>query len=719
MYLIIEQIMNLRSKTNTKTLIDLFNKCNNKQDVEHHISQLYDNGNLKNIKDLVYHIQSLYHEKGESPWSDKLYDSIIDVMNEKYNIDLEEKEVGSEVKQNQTVKLPYYMGSMNKFKTPKLVSNWLDKYKGPYVISAKLDGISAMYMNNKLYTRGNGSQGRDISFLLPFLKIGTKNMNGIRGELIMKKKVFETKYSDKFSNPRNLVCGILNRQYKNDYVSVYKDIDFIVYDIYSNNENYVTKFKWLIENGYDCVSHECCVKTLPIKQCDNYLKQWKQKDYLYEIDGIIISNQDIHEHKKSGNPDFAFAYKNNDIGIDTNIGIVSKVIWNISKDNYLKPTIQLQTPILCETSKVEFVTGFNAKYIKDNQIKQGRKLKIGLSGNVIPHIFEVVKEDSDCIEEDALLFGDIDCSYVWSKNNVDLICMEKDNYKQLIKQNALFFKNMNLKCNLQEQTLINVYNDLGIYHLKDLLSLNMEQWIKVNKMGQKKASTIMSALYDALHWSNVIKKKDISYKEYFIDLCVALQCFERGFAKKKIVLHVDYLLNKKNILFKQFYMNKYIEDNKDKIIKDLRMSPFKQITEDSMNLFLNGFQCMNHKMEELYHLKHGHFKMVHMKTLMEKTSIEHKTKSSSLGALSLLSTLTNYQFVFSGFRHKELMKKIEQYGGKIMNDVNKDTNILIVKDENSKTSSTNKIQKAKQLNISIYTFNEVINHFKEFKDIHI
>jgi len=160
-------------------------------------------------------------------------------------------------------------------------------------------------------------------------------------------------------------------------------------------------------------------------------------------------------------------------------------------------------------------------------------------------------------------------------------------------------------------------------------------------------------------------------------------------------------------------MNKYIEDNKDKIIEDLRMSPFKQITEDSMNLFLNGFQCMNDKMEELYHLKHGHFKMVHMKTLLEKTSNEHETKSSSLG------TLSNYQFVFSGFRHKELMKRIEQYGGKIMNDVNKDTNILIVKDENSKTSSTNKIQKAKQLNISIYTFNEFTNHFKEFKDIHI
>ena len=101
MYLIIEQIMNLRSKTNTKTLIELFNKCNNKEEVEHHISQIYDNGNLKIIKDLVYHIQSLYHEKGESPWSDKLYDSIIDVMNEKYNIDLEEKEVESEVKNQQ------------------------------------------------------------------------------------------------------------------------------------------------------------------------------------------------------------------------------------------------------------------------------------------------------------------------------------------------------------------------------------------------------------------------------------------------------------------------------------------------------------------------------------------------------------------------------------------------------------------------------------------
>ena len=216
----------------------------------------------------------------------------------------------------------------------------------------------------------------------------------------------------------------------------------------------------------------------------------------------------------------------------------------------------------------------------------------------------------------------------------------------------------------------------------------MEQWIKVNKMGQKKASTIMSALYDALHWPNVIKRKDISYEEYFIDLCVALQCFERGFAKKKIVLHVDYLLNKENILFKQFYMNKYIEDNKDKIIEDLRMSPFKQITEDSMNLFLNGFQCMNDKMEELYHLKHGHFKMVHMKTLLEKTSIEHETKSTSLG------TLSNYQFVFSGFRHKEPFEK-NQTKTNPNKDKSKQRQIKKINKIKTKTNQKNKSNQKK------------------------
>ena len=49
------------------------------------------------------------------------------------------------------VKLPYELWSMDKIKpTTDELDKWTKKYKGPYVISAKLDGISALYVNDKM-----------------------------------------------------------------------------------------------------------------------------------------------------------------------------------------------------------------------------------------------------------------------------------------------------------------------------------------------------------------------------------------------------------------------------------------------------------------------------------------------------------------------------------------------------------------------------------------
>ena len=68
------------------------------------------------------------------------------------------------------------------------------------MLSAKLDGVSALYVAEngktpKLYTRGNGTYGQDISPLIPHLI--RKNVDGVavRGEIIVRKEIFEKKYS--------------------------------------------------------------------------------------------------------------------------------------------------------------------------------------------------------------------------------------------------------------------------------------------------------------------------------------------------------------------------------------------------------------------------------------------------------------------------------------------------------------------------------------------
>ena len=141
------------------------------------------------------------------------------------------KNIGHKVKLKNKVNLDYWMGSMNKIKhESKDLNIWISKYKPPYNISDKLDGISALliYNNNtiKLYTRGTADEGLDISNLIKYLNLpsystineyckknniqGDNNLIAFRGELIIKSDTFNKKWLCKYKNARNTVGGLVN-----------------------------------------------------------------------------------------------------------------------------------------------------------------------------------------------------------------------------------------------------------------------------------------------------------------------------------------------------------------------------------------------------------------------------------------------------------------------------------------------------------------------------
>ena len=64
---------------------------------------------------------------------------------------------------------------------------WMNKYSGPYTLSCKLDGVSGLYSTEgeapKLYTRGNGIVGQDVSHMIPYLQLPKTKDIVIRGAL--------------------------------------------------------------------------------------------------------------------------------------------------------------------------------------------------------------------------------------------------------------------------------------------------------------------------------------------------------------------------------------------------------------------------------------------------------------------------------------------------------------------------------------------------------
>jgi len=137
------------------------------------------NATIKELEKIISKASELYYGNDTPIISDYIYDLLIDELESRDNTNPALTNIGFKGKCDK-VKLPYFMGSMNKIKTKDAINTWISKYNSndSFVISDKLDGISVLYTNNTMYTRGNGEYGRDISALIPYLNLPSSTNNG-------------------------------------------------------------------------------------------------------------------------------------------------------------------------------------------------------------------------------------------------------------------------------------------------------------------------------------------------------------------------------------------------------------------------------------------------------------------------------------------------------------------------------------------------------------
>lgn len=705
----------------------------------------YRNCLVLSLIDIIEGLNNLYYNEGESPLSDECYDEFIEIIYTDYD-EIRSyflNKVGSDITTPANeVTLPYYMGSMNKIKDWKTISGWCKKYNSSnipsgsntFVMSAKLDGISALFVNGQLFTRGNGTRGRNITYILPHIGYDkTYNIpHVLRGELIMTKQIFQTKYSEEYASARNLVCGVINRNYNSSCVSIYEDIRFVVYDIYDNNLtpshklDLVHKIHEEFHSFIYCVDFHKLYGGLTMDILNQYLMQLKTQ-YAYEVDGVVVTHNRCYNLIEGENPRYSFAYKNNDVCVSMSEAVVERVVWNVSKDGYLKPKLKFVNPVTCDNSKITFVTGFNAKYIQEHGIERGSRVLVGLSGNVIPHIFQVLtpKREGYNLQEILPSLEELGSGLAWSKNNVDLVLLSKtDNVASIIKRNLLFFSHMEIKCGIQETTLKNVYNQCGIYKLSDILSMTLSNWTELEGIGDKKAIKIMDAIKKKLDWNSIQEEEDKTqtnndfYKKYMIKLCVGSQCFGRGFATKKIDIHLSCLvslfkkvISKKNSNRRDLFLHMYEKEIGMTILNWMRqdnsytewgeyIKSFGGVTHDSIILFMEGWIKFIDFMKELSgntSMQKIGITFVSLQELWQK--LLSNTMYSDVANIDIpkINKNNNY-YVFSGFRNKSLEDIIIKNGGSVEERITSKTNYIIVRD---KTKITQKVKIAMDKGIQI------------------
>ena len=613
----------------------------------------YKNLSEKDLFLLLKHLDDLYYND-ESIITDIEYDILREYSENKYPNNTYFHCIGSEISNNEKVKLPIFMGSMNKIKSENnLIDNWLKKYKGNYVVSSKLDGVSGLYVkqNNceQLFTRGNGEYGRDISKFIPYLNLPKHDHDIIiRGEFIMSKEIFDTKYKDKFSNSRNLISGIINKKIINETIN---DIDFVCYELIDPIMKPKEQLEKLSELNYKIVEYSL-FDIIHNEILTSYLSTLRN-NYKYKIDGLIITNNHIYE-RTSGNPEHSFAFKmitNNQISEAT----VLDVLWTPSKNGYLKPRIQIH-PVLIDNVNIKYLNGFNAYYIEQNKINTGTVLQTIRSGDVIPHILNVVSPSSN---------GKMpDCPYKWTSSKIDIIIEDMENETLKLKQLTLFFKTLEVE-DLSEKNVKKIM-DTGNNTIEKIIQMKLTDFLSIKGFQERMANKIFNGIHEKLNNANIEQ------------LMVGSNIFNRGTSVNKI-----------NLIF-EVYPN-LLQDNIDPQEKIIKITKIKGMSLNSATQFIEKLPVFLDFLNKI--LNEQQIKKILLPIKKEIVSNHILYKKT---------------IVITGFRNQELTEKIENVGGVISNIITNKTFLLITK--NSNIINT-KMREAKKINIPILSLEEFLQQY--------
>ena len=653
-------------------MINIINALMKSNDYIESVSEL----SVEILEKIILFAIDRYYYTSKPVFNDEYYDILIDFLRLKNPKSVILKEIGSPVISKNKIKLDYWLGSMNKIKSheTRQLNNWMTKYKGPYNISDKLDGISALlvYNNNKiiLCTRGTATEGINITNLIKYLKLpnysdileycnkknihGKKNLIAFRGELIIKSDVFNTKWQSIFKTSRNTVSGLINSKKINPKLAL--DTDLILYEIIDPYYDINTQFKIMIDMKFNTVYNQT-VQELSFNYLSNYLIT-RISQSIYQIDGIIISNNIFNERNKKGNPEYAFAYKdnlNNQIITTTVIDIE----WNISKDGYIIPTVIID-PVIINGVEIKRVSGHNAKNIVDNKIGKNAIIKIIRSCDVIPKIIEVIKPGEIILP--------INIEWKWNDTKVDIQIINTTNKEVanhlLIKNIYHFFSTLDTKY-LGKQNIIKLI-DNGLNSILKIITCKKTDLLNIEGIKEKSALNIINAIKEAL------------YNVPLYKLMAASNKLGHGIGQEKIKLileqYPNLLIDLKNWTKKEFI---------DKII-EIKGWDIKTATllVSNMKKFINFY-------EEI------------------KDYISIDQIKNNIENLSLL----NIYITFSGFRDNEFKCLIISKGGQVNTTITNKTNYLIVKSHNQNTDKT---EKAHQLNIPILTKEEFLIKFYNY-----
>jgi DNA ligase (NAD+) len=349
-----------------------------------------------------------YHRGQESPLTDTEYDLYM------ANLSSLETKAGRRLPGSPTadyavgyepeeekIEHPYPVLSLKDTKDVDELLRFLDGEDG--VLSWKLDGISiVLYYNNGVLnsavSRGDGHVGQDITKNVQLMRgvpetIQYRRKFIVRGEGVISIKDFEllkqTEEGDHYSNPRNMVAGLINRT--KTFSPLIVSAAFVAHTIMSDTSGHRIytrndQLLYLKELGFRVVPHSI-VRNFELKpEIERYTNE--VESYEYPVDGLVLAINSIEAGEARGttasHPKHSMAFKWPDISALTRVVAME---WSVSSTGLITPIVIFE-PVQLEGTIVQRANLHNLRKFKSLGIGFGDIIKVHKANKIIPEVEE-------------------------------------------------------------------------------------------------------------------------------------------------------------------------------------------------------------------------------------------------------------------------------------------------------------------------------------------
>ncbi len=559
-------------------------------------------------------------------------------------------------------------------------------FKPEYVCELKIDGlgVSLHYEHGKLIfaaTRGDGVIGEDITHNVKTIKTVPLDLKRdidieVRGEIYMNKATLEKLNQErerngesKLQNVRNAAAGSIRQL--DPKIAAKRHLDTWIYHL-PNPLDYGIKthkeaMDFMAELGFKVNPASRLVKDE--KGIMEYIKEYaaKRSELPYEIDGIVIKVNNIAMQQELGStvkyPRWAVAYK---FPAEEVLTKLKDIKFTVGRTGQITPNAVLE-PVLVMGSTISRATLHNEDYCRELDLRIGDIVSIKKAGDVIPEVVEPKLERRTGAEIPFQMIKNcpICGSLLVKKGNVDYFCVNDDCPKKNIAGLIHYAsrKAMNID-GLGEEIIEDFYNEGFLKTIPDFYTLkeHREEIIALEGYGNKKVSNLLLAIEES---------KSNSVERLIFGLGI------RGIGAKNAKILASTYKNMANL--------------REATYEDL--TSIRDIGEVLAQNIVNYFRVPSN---------------IELLETLENKGINMNYIGNEIASNALI---TDKKFVITGtisfMSREEIKELLENYGGKTVDSVSKNTDVVIVGE-----APGSKYDKAKSLGIEIWDepkFKEIVD----------